>query len=127
MTRMLRPNAEKLLAPVPEGHAFWCCDGRVLRDMTELGKAFDTMTDEAFAYHSKGEKKDFSNWVRNIIGDEELGRDLESSPNRTQAAETVAERVALLSSQLAEEKGTRQQHGPGRKDPVKSKKKPRKT
>ncbi len=101
MARISRQDAERLLANVPEEYVFWCRDGRILRNMKELGEALDSMTDETFAYHSNEEKKDFSNWVRDIIGDEKLARDLGKSPSRTQAAKSVAERVAFLSRKLA--------------------------
>jgi len=101
MPRILRQDAERLLAKVPEEHVFRCCDGRVLRDMKELGEALTSMTDETFAYHSNEEKKDFSNWVRDVMGDEKLARDLAKSLSRTQAAKRAAERVAFLSSKLA--------------------------
>jgi hypothetical protein len=101
MRRILRQDAERLLANVPEEYVFWCCDGQVLKNMKELGEALTSMADETFAYHSNEEKKDFSNWVRDIIRDEKLARDLQKSLNRTQAAKRVAERVAFLSSKLA--------------------------
>lgn len=100
MPRILRQDAERLLAKVPDQYVFWCCDGRILRDMKELGEALDTMTDETFAYHSNEQKKDFSNWVRDIIGDGKLARELAQSVSRTQAAKKVAERVAFLSAKL---------------------------
>jgi len=101
MRRILRQDAERLLANVPEEYVFWCCDGQVLKNMKELGEDLTSMADETFAYHSNEEKKDFSNWVRDIIRDEKLARDLQKSLNRTQAAKRVAERVAFLSSKLA--------------------------
>ena len=100
MPRILRLDAERLLARVPEAYVFWCCDGRILRDTRELGEALETMTDETFAYHSNEQKKDFSNWVRDIIGDEKLARDLARSMNRTEAAKKVAEGVAFLTAKL---------------------------
>lgn len=101
MPRILRQDAEKLLANVPEQYVFWCCDGRVLRNMKELEEALANMTDETFAYHSNEEKKDFSNWVKDVIGDDKLARDLRKSLTRTRAAKMVAERVAFLSGKLA--------------------------
>ena len=99
--RILRQDAKRLLANVPEEYLFWCNDGRQLWNMKELGEALASMTDETFAYHSNAEKKDFSKWVREIIGDEKLARDLEKSLNRTQAAKKVADRIAFLSAKLA--------------------------
>ena len=100
MPRILRQDAERLLSRVPEEHVFRCCDGRVLNDMQELRQALATMTDGTFAYHSNKEKKDFSNWVMDIIGDQKLAKDLAKSPDRTDAAKKVATRVDFLSAKL---------------------------
>ncbi len=95
----LKPKreAQKFLDDVPQEHVFWCCDGRIFRNMKELGDAFGTMTDETFAYHSNTDKNDFSNWVRDIIKDEKLAGDIAKSLNRAQAANIVAQRMAFLS------------------------------
>ncbi len=93
-------EARKFLASVPEEYVFWCRDDRVLRDMRELGEALTTMSDETFVYHSNAEKKDFSNWVRDIIGDKQLAKRLETTPNRIEAASEVANRLAALSRKL---------------------------
>jgi hypothetical protein len=69
--------------------------------MKELAEALATMTDETFVYHSNAEKKDFSNWVRDIIGDEKLAKDLEKAENRAQAAKQAATRIATLTKRLA--------------------------
>ena len=73
MPRILRRDAEKLLANVPEEHAFRSCDGTRLLNMNQLGEALNTMTDETFTHHSSEEKKDFGNWVRDVIGGPEAG------------------------------------------------------
>jgi hypothetical protein len=101
MPRISRQDAERLLENVAEEYVFRCCDGCILRNMRELGEAFTTMTDEIFAFHSNAQKRDFSNWVSDIIGDGKLARDLEKSLNRTQAAKNVAQRIAFLHSKLA--------------------------
>lgn len=95
-----KQEVQKFLANVPEEYVFWCCDGRLYRNMQELGDAFNTMTDETFAFHTNTEKSDFSNWVRDIIKDDKLARDLQKSVSRLQVAERVAERVTFLSSRL---------------------------
>jgi hypothetical protein len=89
-------EAQKLLAKVPNEYVFWCCDGRVLRDMGELAEALAVMTDETFGFHSNKAKKDFSNWLADIIGDKKLAKELESVLNRNQAAKIVAKRVDAL-------------------------------
>lgn len=93
-----KSQAEKFLAGVPEEYAFWCHDGRVFRDIRDLRDALNSMSDQGFSYHSNESKKDFSNWVRNVIGDETLAKDLEAASSREQAARIVEERFSLLSS-----------------------------
>ena len=100
IVRIMRQDAERRLSNMPEEYVFWCCDGRILRNMRELRAALDTMTDETFAYHSDGGKSDFSNWVKDIIGDEKLARDLHKATSRTRAAKSVTARIAFLSSKL---------------------------
>jgi hypothetical protein len=87
----------KLLEKVPAEYIFWCHDGSVFADISELAEGLRTMSDEIFAYHSNLEKHDFSNWVRDVIGDEELADNLAWAISRLQAAEYVAARLNELS------------------------------
>ena len=86
MARVLKEDAERLLASVPEDYVFRCCDGSILGSLRELEAALASMADEVFAFHSNDEKSDYSNWVRDVVGDDKLARDLAKSSNRTQAA-----------------------------------------
>ncbi len=95
-----RAKAEKSLAKVPEDRVFWSNDGRILTDMKELIDALANMSDQNFAYHSNEVKKDFSNWVRDILEDEKLAEDLEKVSNREQAAKVVEERYVFLRSKV---------------------------
>ena len=96
MVRITKTVAEKLLADVPREKRFWCSDGRALRNLPELETVLKGMSEETFRYHSKETKSDFSNWVHDVIGDEKLARDLRKSTTQTQAAKSVADRIAWL-------------------------------
>lgn len=100
MDKILKQDAERFLANVPEENVFRCCDGSMLKNMKELSHAFSNMGDESFNYHANTEKNDFSNWVKEIIKDEKLARDLIKSRNQSQAAKAVADRMAFLSKKL---------------------------
>ena len=95
-SRITKSQALKFLAPVPEANAFWCNDGKLFRDIRELSEALGAMSDQTFAYHSNDVKKDFSNWIRDVVGDEKLAQTLESIRDREQANRIVEERYTLL-------------------------------
>ncbi len=97
-SRITKTQAKQFLARVPEDNVFWCNDGQVLRDINELRSALTAMSDQTFSYHSNGEKKDFSNWIRDVVGDEKLAQTLETAPDREQAARIVEERCILLAN-----------------------------
>ena len=96
--RITKGQAQKFLASVPEQNVFLCNDGNIFRDLKELKDALATMSDQTFRYHSNEVKKDFSKWVRDVVGDEYLAVNLETAPDREQAAKIVEERCGLLVS-----------------------------
>ena len=96
-----KSQAEKYLGKVPENQVFWCNNGVVLRDVRELKDALANMSDQTFCYHSNEIKKDFSTWVRDIIGDDKLAKDLEKATNREEAVKIVEERCQLLVSKMS--------------------------
>ena len=98
--RITKSRARKFLAQVPEQCVFWCNDGNILRDLKELGNALVSMSDQTFAYHCNDVKKDFSNWIRDVVGDTSLARSLESANSRKQAASLVEDRCLLLASKV---------------------------
>ena len=100
MVETLNQQAKRFLANVPEENVFRCVNGHILRNMKELGDELKTMSDENYAFHVNMEKNDFTNWVKDIIKDERLAKDLQKSPNQTQAAKLVASRISILSKRL---------------------------
>ena len=95
MATLTKTAAKKMLEDVPEEERFWCHDGKVLKNMAELETALKQMNEEIFRYHSNQSKSDFSNWVRDVIGDKELAKNLQKSTTRAQAAKYVTDRVSL--------------------------------
>ena len=96
MARILKEDAERRLADVPDEHAFWCCDGSVFRSLQELQGGLAGMSDETYAFHARSDHNDFSNWVRDVIHDQKLARDLLRTQSRTRASDCVAARVEFL-------------------------------
>ena len=100
MTQSLKGEAKKFLADVPAEKVFVCRDGSIFKNVQELITGLSNMTDETFAYHSNAEKKDFSNWVKDVIGDAKLADDLLKAPNRTEAYKCVASRTNAMKRRL---------------------------
>ena len=90
MFKITKAVAEKILADVPQEKRFRCHDGRVLKSLPELEAELKVMSEETFR-----------NWVRDVVGDEKLSRNLRKNTNRAQAAKRVANRIAWLKSKIA--------------------------
>jgi len=91
-----KQEAEKLLADVREDYSFWCCDGSIFRNMRDLMVGLASMSTDTFSYHLNHAKNDFSKWVYDVIGDEQLADDLSNSTSQREAARTVNERYSYL-------------------------------
>ncbi|MFU8795780.1 MAG: hypothetical protein ACNA7X_00585 [Dehalococcoidia bacterium] len=100
IVRITREEAGRRLGDVPEEKRFFCHDGRYLKNLDELGGALTDMSDETFGYHSRGEGSDFGNWVRDVVGDDKLARDLVRARSREQAGRAVIQRLRFLKSKL---------------------------
>lgn len=96
MAKIPKTGVRKMLGDVPDDKQFWCNDGRTLKNLAELEAALEEMSDDTFRYHATESKNDFSNWVRDVIGDEQLARDLLKSVSRFDAARKVNSRIAQL-------------------------------
>ena len=96
MVAITKAVAEGRLGDVSQEKQFWCHDGHRLKNLQELEAALAQMTEETFRYHVNETKSDFSNWVRDVIGDDKLSRDLRTSVTRDRAARSVAARIDLL-------------------------------
>ena len=72
---------------------FWCCDGRIIKNLVELEKAFNEMSDSIFSYHANSKKNDFAKWVKDILGEGKLASELKKCKNRKDAAKKVSEKL----------------------------------
>jgi hypothetical protein len=84
---------KKALTKAPAEYVFWCHDGSIFSDLLELAEGLRTMSDETFTFHANPEKNDFSNWIRDIIGDGELADELMMVTSRPEAITCVIARI----------------------------------
>jgi hypothetical protein len=100
VTTLPREEAKRLLSSVPDYHAFVCCDGRIVRNIRDLGKTLAHMADDTFGYHANQNKNDFSQWVKDVIGDDKLARHLGRTSDRKHTLKELSHRITFLSGQL---------------------------
>jgi len=89
---MTKAVSKSSLSDVPADKVFRCHDGRVIKNLDELGAALREMSEETFRYHVTIDRNDFSKWVEDVIGDRELSTALKNSSTRSQAGKLVANR-----------------------------------
>jgi hypothetical protein len=98
IVRIRKEEAYRRLGDVPDDKRFWCQDGKVIKNLKDLEEALNNMSDETFRHHSGEERNDFSNWIRDVVGDEKLARDLSKAKSRIQASKAIAQRISFLRS-----------------------------
>jgi len=84
------------LSRVPGAKVFRCNDGKDLRNLEELSVALSNMTEQTFSHHVTEQKNDFSNWIKDVIGDSTLAKSLTKASDRAQANQIVGDRVTWL-------------------------------
>ena len=100
IVKISKEEAKRRLGDVPEGKHFWCHDGKLIKNLGELEKALSDVSDETFHYHASEGRNDFSNWVRDVVGDNKLANDLSKAKSRIQANKAVSQRISFLRSKL---------------------------
>jgi hypothetical protein len=70
--RLNKELAIKILGDVSEGQTFVSEDGREFKNLTDLRRGLKEMTEEIFSHHTENGRNDFSNWIRECVGDARL-------------------------------------------------------
>jgi len=98
MVTQISLDAARMLGDVADEKCFFCQDGRVIKNLTELVDALSDITEEVFRYHVTSEKNDFSNWIRDVFGDDKLAGELYNVGFPQEAAKIVKERLVSFQS-----------------------------
>jgi len=100
IAKVSKEEVKRRLGDVPDDKRFWCHDGKIIKNLRELRKALIDMSDETFHYHLGEGRNDFSKWIREVVGDDNLAGDLSKTKYRMQASQTVAQRISFLERKL---------------------------
>ncbi|MBI4143543.1 hypothetical protein HY487_01520 [Candidatus Woesearchaeota archaeon] len=91
-----KDEAKKYLCNASPEQCFWVNNGPILKNIEELANYLPEMPNEAFQHHVNSEKNDFSNWVKDVIGDQKLANDLLSSKSRDSVVKKIRNRLNSL-------------------------------
>jgi len=91
-----KEEAKRYLNDCAPEQCFWVNNGPILKNVEELANVLPEMSNEAFQHHVSNERNDFSNWIKDVIGDQKLANDLLSSKSRDSALKKVRNRVNSL-------------------------------
>ena len=97
MKRNLSPSdSRRMLSKVPPEVSFWLCTNEQLRSLEELSSALIRVNDDVFRYHVNRDKNDFESWIRDIISDKELAREISRIKTRETLVRKITERIEEL-------------------------------
>ena len=100
MAMITKVSAKSVLGDVPEDRWFLCSDGLVLKNLRELETALKKMSADTYHHHANDSNNDFSNWIKDVIGDDKLADALRNNGTQSEAAKTVAGRISWLKSKM---------------------------
>ena len=96
VTAMRKRITKSMLNNVPDEHAFWCCDGVIIKNLEGLYSALKSMSKETFHHHVTRDRNDFSTWIREVVGDTTLARQLDKIATRASMQAKVLQRIDWL-------------------------------
>ena len=74
--------SKKFVIDASEAQCFWVNFGPVVKNLSELKKAVEEMSDEQYNYHTKRNVNDFACWVEEVFGAVALAKKLGRAKSR---------------------------------------------
>jgi len=96
MTIRNKEDAQRVLRHVPDVKRFYCHDGEILNTIYDLKTALDKMHNSTYRHHVTDEKNDFARWVREVLGDDKLSRDIARCQSQKETVAIVSDRIIWL-------------------------------
>ena len=102
MSVLTPEKASRMLADVPAEKQFMLHMGTNVKSLHELGDAIAIMADRTFMHHVAEGRNDFSNWIRDVIGDHDLADRIKDIKTKDKMAKEIGSRVHFLARKPSE-------------------------
>ena len=86
-------EVRNVIANVKPEHYFKINNGGIIRNLPELKKALETMSESTFKFHVNNKKNDFGDWIRGVFKDDVLAHLVSRHNSKQEMAEVVSMRV----------------------------------
>jgi len=93
---MNKDAAAGFLANVLPEKAFWVNNGPILKSISELATELKKMKTDTFMHHVNQGKNDFANWIKDVVGDGKLTKQISKLKTKEAVANMISRRIETL-------------------------------
>lgn len=97
-------DAERILSDVRPEQCFWVNNGPIVRNLQEMANALTYMKDETFKHHVNEQKNDISNWVMDVLKDEELASNIMKVSSKEKILNKIKKKINFLEKRIEKER-----------------------
>jgi len=94
--KMTKEDTEYLLREVEPEKCFWVNNGPIINGLLGFQAALKGIGEDTFSHHVNNEKNDFSVWIKDVVGDNVLARNLSKAKTKETFLKRIKDRVAYL-------------------------------
>lgn len=95
-------EASKLLRNVDENRKFFLVNGKTARNQRELLRCILALKATEFKHHVYANHNDFSNWLKDVVGDDVLAKDIFAVTSKDKSVALMRARVHYLEEQAGD-------------------------
>ncbi len=89
-------EARRILGKTSLTDGFWLCTNENLRSLNELSLSLDSADNDVFRYHVTRDRNDFEAWIREMVKDKELAREIARVKTKETLIRKIGERIEEL-------------------------------
>lgn len=118
-------EARRILGKTSPTDGFWLCTNENLRSLNELSESLEKADNDVFRYHVTRDRNDFEVWIREILKDKELAREIARVKTKETLIRKILERIEELAKVIKKHKRLLARKEKKRRKPRKTAKKAR--